>query len=79
MASKTEGIALLSMYNDEEEEEEEEEQQQQHQEEEYGSKTQNNEVTNGMMLSNSMTEMLPDAVPSKSPQNFCSPHLRSKH
>jgi len=72
MASKTEGIALLSMYNDEEEEEEEE-QQQQHQEEEYGSKTQINEVTNGMMLSNSMAEMLPDEVPSKSPQNLSSP------
>ncbi|ONK69151.1 uncharacterized protein A4U43_C05F19880 [Asparagus officinalis] len=80
MVSKTEGIALLSMYNDEEEEEEEEEEQEhqqhlhQHQQKEDGSAAgvrtdQETEKT----VHDSASEPHTGYFPTKSPQNLSSP------
>lgn len=77
MASKTEGIALLSMYNDDDEEEEEQEHQQhlqqhQQQEDDSGAGVRTDQETE-KTAHDSASEPHTGYFPTKSPQNLSSP------
>lgn len=78
MASETEGIALLSMYNDEEEDEEEQQQELHHQQRQVsdddgGDRAPIDQEPDEAAQDSIAPEHLPDSIPSKSPQNLCSP------